>query len=310
MRLLQQQARAGDAGLTRRGENAGDRAADGIVEDAIVEHDVGRLAAELQRHFLETLGCKLVHARARRRAAGEGDLGDLGMRHQRLAHHGAIAGHDIDHAGRQAQFLDHELHEFEQRGGCELGWFDHHRAAGRQRRRQLPGRQHQGRVPWRDERTHADRLFEDVGEVIGPIDRHHRALDFIRQAAVVVEPLRHVLGLRHHLRDQLAVVAHFDLAQVVGMFFDELSDAPHHLAARRRCHLRPWPALEGARGRFDSPVGIRLVAFGDQRPGLARVGVVGLKLLAGGRIDPLAVDVGLVLLQLGGPVQHDVPPQG
>ena len=50
-----------------RREDARDGAADGIVEDAVVEHDVGRLAAELQRHLLEGLGGQLVDARAGRR---------------------------------------------------------------------------------------------------------------------------------------------------------------------------------------------------------------------------------------------------
>ena len=45
-------------------------------------------------------------------------------------------------------------------------------------------------------RAHADRLLEDVGEVVGPVGRHHRALDLVGQPAVVIEPLRHVLGLR------------------------------------------------------------------------------------------------------------------
>ena len=76
-------------------------------------------------------------------------------------------------------------------------------------------------------RTHADRLLEDVVEVVRPIDRHHRALDFVGEPAVVIEPLRHVLGLRHHLRDQLAVVAHLDLAQVLGVLLDQLRDAAH-----------------------------------------------------------------------------------
>ena len=30
-----------------------------------------------------------------------------------------------------------------------------------------------------DERADADRLLQDVGEVLGPVDRHHRALDLI-----------------------------------------------------------------------------------------------------------------------------------
>ena len=153
--------------------------------------------------------------------------------------------------------------------------------------------------------------LQDVGEVVRPIDRHHGALDFVGQPAVVVEPLRHVLGLRHHLRDELAVVAHLDLAEVLGVLLDELGDAAHDLAARGRRHLRPGTGLERARGRFDGPVHIGLVAFGDQCPRLARIGVEGLECLAGGGIDPLAVDVGLVGFERGrAGLAFPVPPGG
>ena len=273
-RLLQQQPRAGDAGLARRREDAGDGAAHRIVQDAVVEHDVGRLAAELQRHLLEGLGGELVDARARCGAAGEGDLGDLWMRDQRLADHGAVARHHVDDARRQLGRLDHELHELEQRGRRELGRLDHHRAARRQRRRQLPADQHQRRVPRRDERAHADRLLEDVGEVVGPVGRHHGTLNLVGEPAVVIEPLGQVLGLRRHLRDQLAVVAHLDLRQVLGVLLDQAGDAAQHLAARRSASCRPRPLVEGAPGRLAGPVGVLGVALRDQRPRLAGVGVV------------------------------------
>ena len=45
------------------------------------------------------------------------------------------------------------------------------------------------------------------------------------------------------------------------------------------------------------PIHIDLVAFGDQRPRLSGVGIEGLEGLAGGGIDPLAVDIGLVRLE-------------
>ena len=141
--------------------------------------------------------------------------------------------------------------------------------------------------------------LQDVVEVVRPVDRHHRALDLVGQPAVVIEPLGHVLGLRRHLRDQLAVVAHLDLAQVLGVLLDQPGDAAHHLAARGLRHLRPGTGLEGARGGLDRPVDVGLVAFGDQRPGLARVGIEGLEGLAGGGVDPFAVDVGLVVLERG-----------
>ena len=67
--------------------------------------------------------------------------------------------------------------------------------------------------------------------MVGPVGRHHRPVDFVGEAAIVIEPFRHVLGLRAHLGDQLAVVAHFDLAEIFGVLFDQAADAAHHLAA-------------------------------------------------------------------------------
>ena len=72
----------------------------------VVEHDVRRFAAELQRHLLEAVAAELVDALAGGVAAGEGDLGDLRMLDQRLADLGAEAGDDVDHARREAGLLD------------------------------------------------------------------------------------------------------------------------------------------------------------------------------------------------------------
>ncbi len=189
------------------------------------------------------------------------------------------------------------------RGGKFRG-LQNHRTSCRQRRRQLPAHQHQRRVPWRDKGAYADRFAQDVGEMIRPISRHHRTLNLIGKPAVVVEPLRQILGLRVHLRHQLAVVAHLDLGQMLSVFFDQPGNSAHHLAACRLRHRRPWPAIEGARGRFAGTIRVDLVALGNGGPGVARIGVEGLERLAGSGIAPLAVDIGLVGLELGGPILH------
>src|SRR5262249_49558000 len=69
---------------------------------------------------------------------------------------------------------------------------------------------------------------EGVGRAGGP----HGAADFVGKPAVVVEPFGQILGLRVHLRHELAVVAHFDLGQMLGMLFDQRCDAAQHLATR------------------------------------------------------------------------------
>ncbi len=52
-RPMDERARARDAGLAGGGENAGDHAFHGVVEFGVVENDVGGLAAELERNWLD-----------------------------------------------------------------------------------------------------------------------------------------------------------------------------------------------------------------------------------------------------------------
>ena len=58
-RALQEQPRAGDAGLPAGGKNPGDGAHDGGCKIGIVEHDVGRFAAELERDMLDICAPRL-----------------------------------------------------------------------------------------------------------------------------------------------------------------------------------------------------------------------------------------------------------
>ena len=111
-RVLHEQARARDAGLAARREDTGDRAFDGVVDDAIVEHDVRRLAAELEHDGFELSCGGLIDAPAADVAAGERDLGDLRMSRQRLTRLSAETGDDVEHARRKARLFD-EVRKFE-----------------------------------------------------------------------------------------------------------------------------------------------------------------------------------------------------
>src|SRR5579875_725367 len=99
--FLHEQARAGDAGLPGRGEDAGDRALDRIVENRIVEDDVRRLAAQFEGDALQPPGRAFIDPLPGHLAAGKGDLGDLRMGDERLADLGPEAGDDVDDTRRK-----------------------------------------------------------------------------------------------------------------------------------------------------------------------------------------------------------------
>ena len=73
---------------------------------AVVENDVGRFAAQLQRHFLQIAGRRLQNQLADFGGAGEGDLVDIRMRSQGSAGGFAIARDDVHHAVGNAGFLN------------------------------------------------------------------------------------------------------------------------------------------------------------------------------------------------------------
>ena len=88
-------------------EDGAGRAGDGRAEIGVGQHDVGRLAAQLQRDLLEiALAGGLDDQAADLGRAGEGDLVDARMGRQRRAGRFAQAGNDVDHARGEARLLD------------------------------------------------------------------------------------------------------------------------------------------------------------------------------------------------------------
>jgi hypothetical protein len=115
------------------------------------------LPPELQRHAFHVSG-RLAHDDlADLRAAGERDLVDVGMTHDRRSGAFAVPGHDVDDARRHADLI--ECSASARMVRRLLAWLQHARAPRRQARRQLP-RGHQQRkfhgMICRD----ADRLLE------------------------------------------------------------------------------------------------------------------------------------------------------
>ena len=85
----------------------------GGVQVGVVEHDLRRLAAQFQRDGHVVVGGGVRHHLAGLRRAGEGDVIDARMGRQRRAGLVAVAGDDVQRAGRQAG-LGRDLGQLEQ----------------------------------------------------------------------------------------------------------------------------------------------------------------------------------------------------
>ena len=138
-RLLDEQPRAGAADLAGVGEHRHAGARHRRVQIGVGEDDVGRLAAELQRHALEVAGDGLDDLLAGQVRAGERHLVHARVRRQRRAGGLAEAGHDVDHAGRHAR-LQAQLAQPQRRQRRLLRRLEHDGAAGGERRADLPDR--------------------------------------------------------------------------------------------------------------------------------------------------------------------------
>ena len=137
----------------------------GRIEIGVGEDDVGALAAQLEGQTLERGGGVGHDLLGRAVLAGEGDLVDAGMPHQRGAGVRPVAGHDVDHAVGEARLLGQVGQP--QRGQRRLfGRLEHQRAAGGQRRGPLPGDHQHGEVPGNDLPGHPHRLAAGVAEKV------------------------------------------------------------------------------------------------------------------------------------------------
>ena len=105
-RLVGEQPRAGRAALALVVEDGGGGAGNGEIEIGIRKHDRGRLAAQLERHALQISGGGLDDQLADFGRTGERHLIHVRMLGKRRARRLAVAGDDVDHAVRNARFLN------------------------------------------------------------------------------------------------------------------------------------------------------------------------------------------------------------
>ncbi len=204
----------------------------------------------------------------------------------------ARAGDDVDRARREPD-LGRELGHAERRQRRLRVGLEDDGAAGRQRRRELPGRHHQRVVPGDDLAGDADGLLQRVEEERAA-ERVRPARDGGDRGRVEAEVLDRLVELGLHRRDRLADVPHLELRQLLAVGDERVGERVQQTGALGR--RRPAPvALERRARRLDCSVDVGLGAHRDLGQRLAGRGLDELPQVAAGSLRRLAVDEEQVL---------------
>jgi hypothetical protein len=147
------------------------------------------------------------------------------------------------------------------------------RAAGDERRRDLPAREQEREVPGRDQPADSHRLTQRVAER-APSHGDRPSGDLAGPSGVVVEDL----GDEGHvdlggLEDGLALIERFELGQLVAVLEHEVRELPDQLAAVGPGHLGPIAAVQGGAGRPHGVVHVLGARLGDPRQRPAGPGI-------------------------------------
>ncbi len=174
---------------------------------------------------------------ARRDVAGQRHEPDVRMRDEPLAHGHAVAGDDLQHAGRND--LLRELHEPQERQRRLLGRLQDLHVARRERRPQLPDRHHQRVVPRADAADDAERLAPDDRRVARDVLARGLALELARRAreeAEIVRGERHLVARRHQ---RLADVQRLELCELLRVLRHHVRECVQKLGAVLRRLVQP-----------------------------------------------------------------------
>ena len=217
--LLHQKPRTGAADLPLIEPDCIDEPLNGAVEIGVVKDDVGGLAAQFQGQRLAAACGGLADAAANGGRAGEGDLVNVGVGGDHLAH-GAVASDDIHDAARDT-CLAADIGK-EERCKCGVfGGLQHHGIACRERWRDLPREHQKGEVPRHD--LAADAKCRAV---------RHFVIHQLGEARVEVEM---ALGEGHvyvaAFADRLAVIEGFEHGEEAAVFLQEPRDGVEHAGA-------------------------------------------------------------------------------
>jgi len=202
---------------------------------------------------------------------------------------GAESGQNIDHSLRESGF-DDQLSDPQRAERRLLGRLHYHRVSRGQCRGELPGLHQHGEVPGDDLSHHADRFQARVTEIVA-VDRNGLALNLIRpsgEITVAADGGGDVDGFGHAKR--LSVVERLQARQLIGVLLDQVGQAIEQPSSFGCGRLPPSPSLERGAGRFDGPLHVNCVGFGDLTDLLAGGGIDGGESFAGFAWDPAIIN--------------------
>jgi hypothetical protein len=165
-----------DAGLSGIAELGRHRALDRGIDIGIVEHDKRRIAAELERDLLDGAGALRHQQFSDFGRAGEGEFAHDRIAGEFLADRARTTRHHGYHAIGNSSALG-KFAQRERRIGRIGRRFDHHGAAGGQRRPGLARNHRVGKIPRRHRRADTDRLLDHDDTFIGLVLRYGIAVD-------------------------------------------------------------------------------------------------------------------------------------
>ena len=240
------------------------------AEVGVLQHDGGRLAAELQEQPLHGRRALFHDPLADHRRAGERDQVDLGRQRQFLTHEVIRCGDHVDDTGWDVGLLGDQP---AQPGRVERGVrrrLEHDGVAGAQRLAELVEGDFEREVPRHDRADHADRLPPDLagGQRAGQadhlvaqvglprvlVDQPGGVLQSVFQRGIQLGSERDGPG-RADLEDEL-------LAQLIDLGLDRVVQLQQAALAQLLVG-RPVGLVEGAAGGVDGPVHVLLRRVGD-----------------------------------------------
>ena len=197
--LLHQQPRARAAHLPLVEPDAVDKAFHSGIKIGVVEDNERALAAEFERQFLTGIRRDLADDAANFGGTGECNLVDPRMLNDGRAG-STVAVDDVQHALGQPNLV-RNLGEGQRGERRVLRWLNHDSASRRQRRRYLPRKHQQRKIPRNDLPHHARRRIARElfiaqlrpSRMVIEMPRHERNIDVARLAnrLAVVERLQH-----------------------------------------------------------------------------------------------------------------------